>query len=850
VRRNGELVLRYDQLVAEDATGRKLEARMVAEGERVWIEVDDATAIYPLNIDPTLSQQAYLKASNTDRIDDFGSAVAISGDTIVIGAKFEDSNSTGVNGDQSNNLASGAGAAYVFVRNGVTWSQQAYLKASNTDAFDEFGVSVAISGDTVIVGALGESSNATGVNGDENNLGNGSGAAYVFVRSGTTWSQQAYLKASNTGDGDGFGFAVAISGETVVVSAANEDSNATGVNGDQNNDSAVTSGAAYVFVRSGTTWSQQAYLKASNTNGGDFFGNSVAISGDTVVVGAPDEDSHATGVNGDQSDNSAASSGAAYVYVRTGATWSQEAYLKASNTEANDDFGFSVSISGEIIVVGAPGEDSNAIGVNGDQANNAASNAGAAYVFVRTGTTWSQEAYLKASNTDALDGFGVSVAIFGNVVVVGASAEDSSATGVNGNQSDNSFLASGAAYVFVRNATSWSQQAYLKASNTDPQDIFGTAVAISGNTIVVGAEGEDSNATGVNGDQSDDSVLSAGAAYVFLITCGIACPGDQSINLGPGDSQCCAVADYVTPTADPACGPVHCAPASGTCFPRGITTVTCATTDGPACSFRIIVVDNTPPAITCPANIIKSADANQCGAVAAYNTTASDNCSGVTTICAPTSGSFFPKGTTSVTCTATDGSGNTATCSFTVTVNDTQPPSIACPAGITVVAAQTCPPSTSVVVNYPSPAVSDNCPGVMAVCSPPSGSSFAVGTTTVACTATDSSGNTASCSFSVTAFGGCLQDDSNPGAVVLFNPQTGDYRFCCNGRVLTGRGTLSVRGCVIQIEQTAADRRVLIKIDESTKSGMAALQTPTGTTTCSIIDRDIRNNGCQCVTGS
>src|SRR5262249_5202133 len=163
-----------------------------------------------------------------------GQSVAVSGDTVVVGAIFEDSNATGVNGGQADNSAVDAGAAYVFVRNGTTWSQQAYLKASNTGANDGFGSSVAMAGDKVVGGALDEDSNATGVNGDQtNNSSSNSGAAYIFVRSGTTWNQQSYLKASNTGPNDRFGLSVAVSGDTVVVGAYLEDSNAIGVNGDQ-----------------------------------------------------------------------------------------------------------------------------------------------------------------------------------------------------------------------------------------------------------------------------------------------------------------------------------------------------------------------------------------------------------------------------------------------------------------------------------------------------------------------------------------------------------------------------------------------------------------------------------------
>ncbi|MGI8956868.1 MAG: FG-GAP repeat protein [Chthoniobacterales bacterium] len=463
-----------------------------------------------------IAQQAYVKASNTGFFDNFGFSVAISGDTVVVGANGEDSKATGVNGDQTDNSANGAGAAYVFVRNGTTWTQQAYLKASNTEAGDAFATSVAISGDTVVVGARLEDSDANGVNGDQSdNSAPSAGAAYVFVRNGTTWTQQAYLKASNSDSIDNFGIAVAASADTVVVAADLESSNATGVNGDQTDNSALQAGAAYAFVRNGVTWTQQAYLKASNTDGGDVFGNSIALSGDTVAVGAQLEASNATGINGDQSDNSAGQAGATYIFVRNGSAWSQQAYVKASNTEAGDDFGFSVGISGDTVVVGANLEGSSATGVNGDQNNNNAGGSGAAYVFARSGTTWSQQAYLKASNTDADDLFGESVASSADTVVVGAWLEQSNATGIDGDQADDSASQAGAVYVFVRNGAAWSQQTYLKASNTDIGDKFGNAVAISGDTAVIAAYLEASNATGINGDETYNLEQGAGAAYVF-----------------------------------------------------------------------------------------------------------------------------------------------------------------------------------------------------------------------------------------------------------------------------------------------------------------------------------------------
>lgn len=488
----------YDGLKVWDANDRVLPSQLVLNNGYLSIQVDDHNAKYPITVDPSFAQEAYIKASNTEAADSFGHSVSISGDTMVVGATGEDSSATGINGTQSDNSASNSGAAYVFVKSGGTWSQQAYLKASNTEADDLFGWSVAISGDTIVVGARLESSNATGVNGvQSDNSALFSGAAYVFVRSGSTWTQQAYLKASNTGSNDRFGSSVAISDDSIVIGAELEASNATGINGDEADNSDSNSGAAYVFVRSGSTWTQQAYIKASNTDADDRFGQSVSISDNTLVVGAFGEDSNATGIDGTESDNSASDSGAAYVFIRSGSTWTQQAYLKASNTEANDIFGYSVSISGDTIVVGATGEDSNAIGINGDQTNNLIAGSGAAYVFVRDTGLWTQQAYIKASNRTSA--FGESVSISGNTLAVGV----------------NSNLGSG--YVFSRTGTSWIQQSSLAASNAEDGDQFGTTVSVSGDTVVIGALGEDSNAMGINGTQSDNSASSAGATYVYEV---------------------------------------------------------------------------------------------------------------------------------------------------------------------------------------------------------------------------------------------------------------------------------------------------------------------------------------------
>lgn len=509
---DGVPALEYSGLTVFDADGQVLPARFLPATAGLLLAVDERAARYPLTIDP-IAQQAYLKASNSGFGDRFGLSVAVSGNTVVVGAVAESSAADGVGGDETDDSATSAGAAYVFVRNGASWTQQAYLKASNSDAYDWFGRSVAISGDTIVVGADGEDGGATGVNGDgADNGAADSGAAYVFVRSGGTWTQQAYLKASNTGAGDHFGAAVAASNDSLVIGALEE---AGGNSGDEGDDSAPGAGAAYVFVRKGTRWEQQAYLKASNAGAGDWFSKAVAISGDTIVIGADGEDSGAIGVNGSEADESATWAGAAYVFVRSGTSWSQQAYLKASNTDAEDYFGSSVAVSGDTIVVSSIWEDSGAQGVNGDAFDESASEAGAAYVFVRSGASWSQQAYLKASNAEAGDRFSSFVAASGDTVVVAAQWEDSAATGVNGDQDDNGAKWSGAAYIFVRQGATWSQKAYLKATNTGALDTFGKSVALSGDTLVVGADHEGSTAAGVNGDPWDDSAFGSGAAYVF-----------------------------------------------------------------------------------------------------------------------------------------------------------------------------------------------------------------------------------------------------------------------------------------------------------------------------------------------
>jgi hypothetical protein len=493
---------------------------------------------------PFWKQESYIKASNNDSGgDQFGNSVSISVDTLAVGAPRERSNQTSItNGttSSSNNSVIYTGAVYVYKRSGTSWVQEAYIKAVNSDTYDEFS-KVSISGDTLVVGVPFEDSNQTTItNGDSASSDNsngllsassGSGAVYVYKRTGTTWVQEAYIKASNNDADDGFGYSISISGDTLAVGAGAEDSNQTTItNGDNasSDNSNAGSGAVYVYKRTGTTWVQEAYIKAANNDAGDGFGYSISLLGDTLVVGAANETSNENTItNGDNasSNNSNARSGAVYVYKRTGTSWAQEAYIKAVNSASYNSFGTSVSISDDTIAVGASGERSNLATItNGTTIANFSgdsSYSGAVYVYKRTGTSWAWEAFIKAVNKDEQDWFGSVVSISGDTLAVGTGKERSNQTTItNGDNasSDNSNAGSGAVYVYKRTGTTWVQEAYIKAANNDVSDTFGNSVSSSGDTVVVGATGEASNLkTITNGDNasSDNSFNYGGAVYVY-----------------------------------------------------------------------------------------------------------------------------------------------------------------------------------------------------------------------------------------------------------------------------------------------------------------------------------------------
>lgn len=466
----------------------------------------------------TFKQDAYFKSLNTGGGDRLGYSVAMSGTTLVVGAYLEDSGVGGVDNSGADNSAADSGAVYVFLDDNGEWVQQAYLKPLDPGFGDHFGFSVAIDGDTIVVGAPGEASAANSINGNAtDNSATNTGAAYVFTRSDDVWQQRAYLKASNSALNDNFGWGVAIAGNRVAVSAVGEDSAATGINGNQVNDCgganlncASDSGAIYIFDRTFAnaedevgSWAQRAYLKASNTAALDKFGHRLAMDGDSLLVGAPDQ------------DGGISNSGAAYVFTVAANTWTQQAYLKAANADVDDAFGSSVDIWQDTLVIGAPLEDSSVAGINANPADNGAADSGAAYTFTRSAGSWTQHSHIKPNVVGAGDQFAYSVSLDVDVMVVGAPFEQSFDVGVNADATDDSRIKSGAGYVFLESSNAWTQQFYLKPSNTNSEDYFGWSAAVHSGIASFGAVGEASNTVGINRTETNNALPFAGAAYGF-----------------------------------------------------------------------------------------------------------------------------------------------------------------------------------------------------------------------------------------------------------------------------------------------------------------------------------------------
>jgi hypothetical protein len=377
----------------------------------------------------TAEEEAKLLASDGADGDSFGSAVAVFGDTAIVGAAEADDN-----GPDS-------GSAYVFMHAGGAWLESTQLLPADGVAGDLFGSSAALDGDTAIIGAR-EWAN------------DGSGSAYVFTRTCTVWTEEAKLFAPDGGPGDRFGVSVSLDGDTVLIGA----------------DSDVgLAGSAYVFVRTGGAWVQQAKLVASDGASQDHFGISVALDGNTAVIGAWLDDDHGN------------ASGSAYVFTRAGSVWTERAKLVPDDGEDFDKFGRYVALDGNTALIGAYEDDDRGF------------QAGSVYVYTGSGSVWTVQAKLLAADGAIGDNFGRSVALDGEIALIGAYAHDDTPAGP------------GAAYVFLREDGLWTQQAKLLAADGADGDELGTNVALDGDTALVGADGDDDNGPG------------SGAAYVFRL---------------------------------------------------------------------------------------------------------------------------------------------------------------------------------------------------------------------------------------------------------------------------------------------------------------------------------------------
>lgn len=427
-------VVTYDSLHVFDADGQKLPAYMTLRQNRdvpdgtvfLRITVDTTAAHYPVTIDPLVATDTRLVASGVTAGDQFGWAVALSGNTAIIGAPAQDM------------VGENSGVAYVFIQSGDRWVQQARIFPRDSAEGDAFGSSVAIDGNTALVGAIGDNGS--------------SGAVYVFVRNGTIWTQQAKLVAADGGITAQFGKSIALDRDTALI-GAHFDSNEAG----------NLAGAAYVFVRAGSRWAQQAKLIGSDTIDSDLFGWSVALEGNTALIGSL------------FNTGSIFSSGSVYAFNRVGGGWSEQAKLITNDSDVFDQFGSAIALSGNVAAIGAPTHD----GTSADS--------GAVYLFELRNGMWGSQTKLVVSDSTLASQFGSAVSLLNNTVLVGAPAPQ--ATGIS--------------YVFERNGASWNQQTRLVPGDGVATDQFGKSVALNEVAALIGAPFNDKQGT------------NAGAAYIF-----------------------------------------------------------------------------------------------------------------------------------------------------------------------------------------------------------------------------------------------------------------------------------------------------------------------------------------------
>ncbi len=372
--------------------------------------------VFTRDSDGGWTQKQKLIAGDGADYESFGCSVALDGNTALIGAFFDEYQ----------------GAAYVFTGSGASWTQQAKLTADDGDLFDNFGQSVALSGTNALIGAPGDDSSK--------------GSAYFYVGSGASWTQHAKLTAGDGAENDFFGNSVALIIRTALIGSPYDDTGA-----------GLDAGSAYVFTRTEEAWSEQAKLTAGDGSEFDNFGSSVALSGNTALIGAPVDDTDA-GLD----------AGTASVFTGSGAAWTEQALLTLGDGASFDQFGESVSLSGDTALIGVRNDD---IAGSND--------VGSAYVFTRSRGTWTRQAKLIADDGEAYDQFGYSVSLDGDTALIGAAAEGPT-------------FSEGSAYIFTRSGAVWTQQANFAAEDGADDDYFGSSVALSGGTALIGAFGLES----------------------------------------------------------------------------------------------------------------------------------------------------------------------------------------------------------------------------------------------------------------------------------------------------------------------------------------------------------------------
>ena len=491
--------LRYAGLDVRDAHGERLEAWLEARSGGLDIVVDDATATYPLVIDPYVARTVQSLTAS-------GWAVDVSGTTLVVGATYDEL--PGV---------SHPGTARVYVPSGGVMVEQAMLSAADPTPESFFGIAVAISGDTIAVGCTHGWDDA----------GNPDvGAVYVFVRSGTTWTQQAKLFESSGGPLKSYGYSLSLQGDTLAVGARWDD-----------HDGLTNAGAVYVYTRSGTTWTLQQKVTASDADNYDTFGFAVALSNDTLAVGSylrdhvpvPDQ-------------------GAVYVYTRTGATWTEQAVLEGVARGVSEELGYSVALESDTLIAGAPGYDSGGI-----------TDRGGARVFTRSGPTWAESALILAPDSVTGDRMGDSVALESGTVLVGASQADLGA-----------LVDAGAFYVLTGSGATWTERTKGQPTTPAAGALFGYALDHHLGTAFVGAPspGVGTPQTYVmrlgldDGDACTASDECASGACVDAVCCNTPCGGGVA-----ADCQACSVAAgaALNGTCAPLAAATVCRPAAGVC---------------------------------------------------------------------------------------------------------------------------------------------------------------------------------------------------------------------------------------------------------------------------------------------